>query len=100
VGVGVGFVDRAADVGAVGLLRIYKFLHISMCITAETMSSVECSFAVKLLTERLGHAVALLVEALHYKPEGRGSDSRRCHWISFIGIILPPALGSWGRLSL
>ena len=27
-----------------------------------------------------GHAVAQLVEALHYKPEGRGYDSRWCHW--------------------
>jgi hypothetical protein len=26
-----------------------------------------------------GHAVAQLVEALLYKPEGRGFDSR-CHW--------------------
>jgi hypothetical protein len=24
--------------------------------------------------------VAQLVEALHYKPEGRGFDSRLCHW--------------------
>jgi len=28
----------------------------------------------------LGHAVAQLVEALSYKPEGRGFDSRWCHW--------------------
>jgi hypothetical protein len=28
----------------------------------------------------VGHAVAQLVEALHYKPEGRGFDSRWCHW--------------------
>ena len=27
-----------------------------------------------------GHAVAQLVEALRYKPEGRGFDSRLCHW--------------------
>ena len=27
----------------------------------------------------LGHAVAQLVDTLHYKPEGRGFDSRRCH---------------------
>ena len=27
-----------------------------------------------------GHAVAQLVEALSYKPEDRGFDSRRCHW--------------------
>jgi len=28
-----------------------------------------------------GHAVALLIEALRYKPESRGFDSRWCHWI-------------------
>jgi hypothetical protein len=28
----------------------------------------------------LAHAVAQLVEALSYKPEGRGFDSRWCHW--------------------
>ena len=27
-----------------------------------------------------GHAVVQLVEALRYKPEGRGYDSRWCHW--------------------
>ena len=27
-----------------------------------------------------GHAVAQLVETLRYKPEGRGFDSRWCHW--------------------
>jgi hypothetical protein len=27
-----------------------------------------------------GAAVAQLVEALHYKPEGHGFDSRWCHW--------------------
>jgi len=27
-----------------------------------------------------GHAVAHLVEALRYKSEGRGFDSRLCHW--------------------
>ena len=26
------------------------------------------------------HAVAQSVEALRYKPEGRGFDSRWCHW--------------------
>jgi len=29
---------------------------------------------------RRGHTVAQLVEALRYKPEGRGFDSRWCHW--------------------
>jgi len=27
-----------------------------------------------------GHAVAQLVEAVRYEPEGRGIDSRWCHW--------------------
>ena len=31
------------------------------------------------LTTR-GYAVAQLVEALRYKPEGRGFDSRWCNW--------------------
>jgi len=31
--------------------------------------------------EDRGHAVAQLVEALRYKPEGRGFDSRWCHCI-------------------
>ena len=30
--------------------------------------------------KQLGHAVAQLVEALRYKLEGRGFDSRWCHW--------------------
>jgi len=29
---------------------------------------------------RRGHAVAQLIEALRYKSEGRGLDSRWCHW--------------------
>ena len=29
---------------------------------------------------QLGHAVAQLVEALCYQSEGRGFDSRWCHW--------------------
>ena len=31
-------------------------------------------------TDEVKHAVAQLVEALHYKLEGRGFDSRWCHW--------------------
>jgi hypothetical protein len=39
------------------------------------------------------HAVAELVEALHYKPEGRGLDTRRCQLIFSIYVILSGALG-------
>ena len=31
-------------------------------------------------TLTLEHAVVQLVEALRYKPEGRGFNSRLCHW--------------------
>jgi hypothetical protein len=40
-----------------------------------------------------GHGVAQLVEALRYKPEGRGFDGVI---EIFIGIILPAALWPWG----
>jgi len=36
--------------------------------------------------------VAQLVEALRYKSEGHGFDSRWCHWNFFVDIILPAAL--------
>jgi hypothetical protein len=32
------------------------------------------------LQENGEHAVAQLIEALRYKSEGRGFDSRWCHW--------------------
>jgi hypothetical protein len=38
------------------------------------------------------HEVAQLVEALCYRPEGRGFDSPYCHWIFLIDLILPAAL--------
>jgi len=43
---------------------------------------VDCTWWLPLLTCSFqGHAVAQLVEALRYKPEGRGFDSRWCQWI-------------------
>jgi hypothetical protein len=35
---------------------------------------------IKTVCYTTGYAVARLVEALCYKPEGRGFDSRWCHW--------------------
>ena len=43
--------------------------------------------------------VAQLVEALSYKSEDHGLDSR-CHWNFFIDDILPVALWPRGLLSL
>jgi hypothetical protein len=33
---------------------------------------------------QMGHAVAHLVQTLHYKPAGRGFDSLLCHWNFFL----------------
>ena len=47
----------------------------------------------------IGARGGVVVKALHYKPAGRGFDSRWCQW-SFSVTILLVALWPWGRLSL
>jgi hypothetical protein len=41
----------------------------------------------------MGHAVAQLIEALRYEPEGRGLDSQWCHWNFSLSWL-------WGQLIL
>ena len=47
---------------------------------ATTVYHQEVSCTIQALWYNVGYAVAQLVGALHYKPEGRGFDSRCCHW--------------------
>jgi len=45
------------------------------------------------LCKNLGHAIAQLVEALYYKPEGRGFGSPWCYWNFSLTLSLPPHYG-------
>ena len=53
-------------------IRIHATFEVltGVLLKAQVLGMLGCVF----------HAVAQLVEALRYKPEGRGSDSRWCHW--------------------
>ena len=63
------------------------------CGSLYAVSINYCGQAVRIIDgdirswSKRGHAVAQLVEALRYELEGRGFDSRWCHW-------------PWGRISL
>ena len=43
------------------------------------LSALVLCYCTKPLKYLVGHAVAQLIEALRYKPNGRGFDSRWCH---------------------
>jgi hypothetical protein len=42
--------------------------------------TARCKINLSIVPPYMGYAVAQLVEALCYKPEGRGFDSRWCRW--------------------
>jgi hypothetical protein len=48
----------------------------------------------------MGYAVAQLVEALRYKPEGRGFDSQWCYWNFLLTKSFLSHYDTGGRLSL
>jgi len=69
-------------------------MHVVLIIPSNRMAGARVCEVVAVLAQRemirgsrslvnivmMGHAVAQLVEALRYKPECRGFDSRWCHW--------------------
>ena len=74
----------SASLRTLRVLSITKRQHLHMLVTRiSSMLHPEPSNSSSKLTyfrspNLLGHAVAQLVEALHYKPEGRGFESRWC----------------------
>ena len=50
------------------------------CIAFNSICIIWVYYLFNFVTFIVGHGVAQLVEALRYKPEGRGFDSRWCHW--------------------
>jgi hypothetical protein len=61
---------------AVLFFRSVAYVQRSICVPVGTGDGA--LFAVGVFNR--GYAAAQLVEALRYNPEGRGFDSRRCHW--------------------
>ena len=74
---GVTFVEEVVERSTIyGMLREIIYLRGSVCKNLHT-----CVKKIMLFFSFIvDHAVAQLVEAVRYKPEGRGFDSRWCHW--------------------
>ena len=68
-----------------GCFRLHIYLHANRTLIHNSIFVFD-SWGKILINKKTqynyskGHAVAQLVEALRYKPEGRGFDSRWCHW--------------------
>ena len=65
--------------GLTGELQIISSLILEICYFTFKLKLVSMLYLVLPSIIR-GYAVAQLVEALRYKSEGRGFDSRWCHW--------------------
>jgi hypothetical protein len=92
-------VSRGRDVPNTTWIRIFKHemtSHVRRNLEPNSVASVVRKGALQIFTVKLawliilkfeeyliscGHAVACLVQTLCYKPEGRGFDSWRGHWI-------------------
>ena len=76
-------VPPSIDTFLIRVVRHAGGLPVTLCVTVEgTLSRQACTIlSTANTTSKTGeHAVAQLVEALGYKPEGCGFDSRWCHW--------------------
>ena len=72
--VAIVYACYAAVVFAIVYKHLFLFLaHYGSC------PSILCIIIIIIIII-MRHAVAQLVEALRYKSEGRGFDSRWCHW--------------------
>jgi hypothetical protein len=76
--------------------KVRPFLH-RLSQNSQTFSSIICRYLVPRVTlsgNIWGYAVSQLVEAMRYRSEGRGFDSRWCHWK--FSLTLSFHLYSWG----
>jgi len=60
------------------LLQTFTLYEYTLLVS--TQSVRKCSLFMSHSVQEEGHAVVQLVEALRHKSEGRGFDSRWCHW--------------------
>jgi hypothetical protein len=58
------------------MMNLYMCIYIYIYILCECYNNAPYN---KIVHNIYRHAVAQLVEALHYKSEGRGFDSQLCH---------------------
>ena len=75
--VNIGRVDRQGCGLSLILFNLYRFGYFK--IGRKVARTVKYADYLVLLAKE-EHAVAQLVEALRYKPDGLGFDSRWCHW--------------------
>jgi hypothetical protein len=55
--------------------------HTTAAAAATTTTTADnTTITITVTSTTTGHAVAQLVEALRYKPEGRGFDAQWCRW--------------------
>jgi len=72
-----GPIYRARSLGTGVICRSYSYRGVKLTTLVPRLRIMRAVLSLR------GHAVAQLVEALCYKSEGRGFDSRWCHWIFF-----------------